>query len=88
MAKIVGTKRMDGDLENEGFEMGQEVWLPNFKQTGIVTGMDQVTIEAHPGGFIVSGIYPYIRITLENGTKTREWSKSISHHIPKGRGPK
>jgi len=87
MAKITGTKRVDEELEGEGFEMGQRVYIPAFKQEGVVTGMTDITIEGQSFEFHYPGIYRRINIRLDDGMEIREAAKRIETWLPSSTPP-
>lgn len=82
MAKITGTKKVDEELGDEGFEMGQRVWLPSFKQAGTITGMTDITIEGESFEFHYPGVYRFLGITLDDGMEIRKPRSEIETHIP------
>lgn len=82
MAKIVKMERVDEELRDEGFKLGQRVWLPGFKQAGTVTGMTDITIEGQSFTFRTPGVYRYIEITLDDGMEVRKQRQRIDRHVP------
>ena len=82
MAKIVKTVKVDEELKRVGFELGQRVYVPAFKQAGTITGMTDLTIEGVSWDFRAPGEYRFIDIRLDDGHDIREAAGRIEKHLP------